>query len=110
VQLPWSRGIAANWTVAGQFASYWPTQDGAHNHIWEATFLVDRQLSAPWDAFIEYAGDFRQRGGSSQLLHVGTAYKLTAHHQIDLHAAVGLSSAAPRSLIGIGYSFLLLSK
>lgn len=54
--------------------------------------------------------DFRQRGGSSQLLHVGTSYKLTAHHQIDLHVAVGLSSAAPRSLIGIGYSFLLLSK
>jgi Putative MetA-pathway of phenol degradation len=110
VQLPWPRGIAANWTVAGQFASYWTTQDGARNHTGEATLLVDRQLIAPWDAFIEYAGDFRQRGGSTQLLHVGTAYKLKAHHQIDLQAAVGLSSAAPRSLIGIGYSFLLLSR
>jgi hypothetical protein len=62
----------------------------------------------PWDAFIEYAGDFPQRGGSSQLLHVGTAYKLAALHQIDFHAAAGLSDAAPRWFVGAGYSYLFL--
>jgi hypothetical protein len=74
-----------------------------------ATLLLDRQLSAPWDAFIEYAADVPEQGGSRQLLHVGTAYKLAAHHQIDFHAAVGLSAAAPRAFMGVGCSHLLLT-
>jgi hypothetical protein len=108
VQLPWSHSLPAGWTVAGQFAAYWPTLAGRRDATGEATVLIDRQLTAPWDAFLEYAADFPERGGSRQLLHVGTAYKLTPHQQIDLHAAVGLSDAAPRSYVGIGYSILLL--
>jgi hypothetical protein len=108
LQLPWSHGLPWDLTVAGQFALYWPTVNGRRDDTREATVLIDRQLTAPWDAFVEYAGDFPNRGGSSQLLHVGTAYKLTPHQQIDLHAAVGLSDAAPRSYLGIGYSFLFL--
>jgi hypothetical protein len=108
VQLPWSHALSGNWTVAGQVAAYWPTVNGERNSTGEVTLLFDRQLSAPWDAFIEYAGDFPQRGGSSQLLHVGTAYKLAAHHQLDLHAAAGLSDATPRWFIGAGYSYLFL--
>ena len=82
---------------------------GARDYTSEATLLFDRQLTAPWDAFIEYAVDVPQRGGSRQLLHVGTAYKLTARHQIDFHAAVGLSEAAVRSYLGVGYSYLWLA-
>jgi len=40
-------------------------------------------------------------------LHAGVSYRPTARQQLDLHAAVGLSEAAPRSLIGVGYSFIL---
>jgi hypothetical protein len=110
VQLPWSRALPWDLTLAGQLAFYWPTVNNLRNGTSEATVLIDRQLTPLWDAFIEYAGDFPQRGGSNQLLHVGTAYKLSPHHQIDLHAAVGLSPAAPRSFVGIGYSFLLLGR
>jgi hypothetical protein len=110
VQLPWSHALPWDLTLAGQVAFYWPTVNGSRNGTSEVTVLMDRQLTAPWDAFIEYAGDFPQRGGSDQLLHVGTAYKLSPHHQIDLHAAVGLSPAAPRSFVGIGYSFLLFGR
>jgi len=110
VQLPWSHSLSASWTLAGQLAAYWPTQDGRHNHTNEATLLFDRQLSAPWDAYIEYAGDFPQRGGSSQLMDVGSAYKLSPHQQIDIHAAVGLTEAAPRWYIGVGYSFICLTR
>jgi len=110
LQLPWSRSLSANWTLAGQLAAYWPTQDGRRNYTSEATLLFDRQLSAPWDAFIEYAGDFPHQGGSSQLMHVGSAYKLSARQQVDVHAAVGLTAAAPRWFIGVGYSFVCLTR
>jgi hypothetical protein len=59
----------------------------------------------PWDAFVEYVGDFPERGGPRHLLHFGTAFKLTNRQQLDFHFGVGLSSAAVDHFIGIGYSF-----
>ena len=110
LQLPWSRSLSTDWTLAGQLAGYWPTVAGGRNFTKEVTLLLDRQLSAPWDAFIEYAADVPQRGGSRQLLHLGTAHKVAARHQIDFHAAVGLSAAAPRAFVGVGYAYLFLGQ
>jgi hypothetical protein len=84
---------------------YVPTIDGAHRVVGESTFLVDRQLTKPWDAFAEYAGDFPQAGGPRHLLHFGTAYKITPQQQLDLHVGVGLSRAAVDHFVGVGYSF-----
>jgi hypothetical protein len=105
VQVPWSRALSANWTAAGMFSVYWPTQGQTRNVTGEATFLFDRQLTKPWDAFLEYAGDFPENGGPRHLLHFGTAYKLAPQHQIDFHVGVGLSAAAVDHIIGVGYSF-----
>jgi Putative MetA-pathway of phenol degradation len=105
LQVPWSRGLSAKWTAAGMFSLYWPTQGRARNLTGESTILFDRQLTGPWDAFVEYAGDFPERGGSRQLLHFGTALKITKRQQLDFHFGVGLSSAAVDHFIGVGYSF-----
>ncbi|MGB8594715.1 MAG: transporter [Candidatus Sulfotelmatobacter sp.] len=107
LQVPWSRVLSANWTAAGMFSVYWPTQGRTRNVTGEFTFLVDRQLTKPWDAFIEYAGDFSEAGGPRHLLHFGIALKIAKQRQIDFHVGVGLSSAAVDHLIGIGYSFRL---
>jgi hypothetical protein len=105
LQVPWSRALSANWTVGGMFSVYWPTQGRTRNLTGESTILLDRQLTGPWDAFVEYAGDFPELGGPRHLLHFGTAQKLAKRHQLDFHFGVGLSSAAVDHLIGIGYSF-----
>jgi hypothetical protein len=105
VQLPWSRKLSDNWTAAGQLAVYWPTEVGGRNVTGESTFLLDRQITKPMDAFIEYAGDFPQRGGPRHLLHFGAAYKVTPKNQIDVHVGVGLSAAAVDHFVGVGYSF-----
>jgi hypothetical protein len=57
------------------------------------------------DVFIEYAGDFPQRGGPRHQLHFGAAYKITPRNQLDVHYGIGLSSAAVDHFVGIGYSF-----
>ncbi len=106
-QLPWSRALSPNWTAAGMLSVYWPTESGRRNVTGETTFLIDRQLTKQWDAFVEYVGDFSETGGPRHLLHVGTAYKLTAQQQVDFHAGVGLSSAAVDHFVGVGYSFRL---
>ncbi len=109
VQVPWSRKLSSNWTAGGQFAVYWPTQasflsDGC-NVTGESTFLLDRQLTKPMDAFVEYAGDFPERGGPRHLPHFGAAYKVADRQQIDVHVGVGLSAAAADHYVGVGYSF-----
>jgi hypothetical protein len=105
IQLPWSRALSSKWTAAGMLSVYWPTQQGRRNTTGESTFLLDRQLTKTWDAFVEYAGDFPQDGGPRHLIHFGTAFKPTPHHQLDLHYGKGLSAAAVDHFIGAGYSF-----
>lgn len=105
VQVPWSRMLTTNWMAAGMFSVYWPTEGGSRNVTGETTFLFDRQLTKPWDAFVEYAGDFPEVGGPRHLLHFGTALKIAKQQQIDFHVGVGLSSAAVDHIVGVGYSF-----
>jgi Putative MetA-pathway of phenol degradation len=109
VQLPWSRGLSKNWTVAGMFSMAWPTQAVAsggtkRNATGQGSVYFDRQLTSPWDAWVEYSGSFPQRGGPQNIIDFGTSYKVTPHQQLDFHAGFGLSSAAPDHFIGFGYS------
>lgn len=105
VQLPWSRALSSNWTAAGMLSVYGLTEDGRRDVTGESTFLLDRQLTKTSDAFVEYAGDFPQRGGPSHLLHFGAAFRPTPNQQLDMHVGVGLSSAAVDHFVGFGYSF-----
>jgi hypothetical protein len=105
VQLPWSHALSAKWTAAGMLSVYWPTEFGRRNVTGETTFLLGRQLTKNWDAFVEYAGDFAEQGGPRHLLHAGTAYRVRPEQQLDLHFGVGLSAAAVDHFIGVGYSF-----
>lgn len=103
--LPWSHPVSKKWTAAGMFSLFWPTQGATRNLNGQLSFLLDRQNTSRWDTFIEYAGDFAQRGGPQHLLHIGTAFKLTSNQQLDFHCGFGLSSAAVDHFIGFGYSF-----
>jgi len=105
LQLPWSRSLSKNWTAAGQFAVMWPTVSGWHNITGQASVYFDRQLTAPWDAYVEYSGAFPQRGDPQHTIDFGAAYKPTPHQQLDLHCNFGLSASTPDHSIGFGYSF-----
>ncbi len=104
LQLPWSRGLSKNWTVAGMFAVYWPTQPAGRNTTGQATLYFDRQMTTTIDAWGEYAGSFPERGGPEHILNFGACMKPTPHQQIDFHASFGLSAAAPDYSVGLGYS------
>ena len=109
VQLPWSHSLAKNWTAAGMFSVMWPTEASPsgvrqRNLTGQASVYFDRQITQPWDAYLEYSGAFPQRGGPQNLIDFGSAYKISAHQQIDFHASFGLSAATPDYAIGLGYS------
>ena len=104
VQLPWSRALSKNWTVAGQFSVMWPTVAEQRNVTGQSSVYFDRQLTPPWDAYVEYSGAFPERGGPQHVIDFGTAYRVTPHQQLDFHCGFGLSAAAPDHFIGFGYS------
>jgi hypothetical protein len=104
IQFPWSRSLPHGWTLAGQLGLLDPTQSVRHNLTGEASLYIDRQLTAPWDAYVEYSGEYPQRGGPQHILDFGTAYKPTPHQQLDLHAGVGLSAEVADYSVGFGYS------
>jgi hypothetical protein len=105
LQIPWSRALSKAWTAAGMVSVAWPTQGPSHNLTGQSSIYLDRQLTGPWDAYVEYSGSFPQRGGPQHSIDFGTAYKVSPHQQLDLHCGFGLSSAAPDHSIGFGYSF-----
>lgn len=104
VQLPWSRALTKTWTAAGMFSVAWPTQGPKRNLTGQASMYFDRQLTQPWDAYIEYSGSFPQRGGPQHQIDFGAAYKISPRQQLDFHCGFGLSAAVPDHAIGIGYS------
>src|SRR3984893_11321094 len=104
VQLPWSRSFKKNWTAAGMFSLLWPTEGARRNLTGQASMYFDRQLTQPWDAYVEYSGAFPQRGGPQHVIDFGTAYKPSPHQQLDFHCGFGLSAATPDHSIGFGYS------
>ena len=104
VQVPWSRALTNAWTLAGQLGVTWPTESGQRNASGQASLYVDRQVTAPMDAYVEYSGAFPQRGGPQHLIDFGMAYKPTPYQQIDVHCGFGRSPVSPQYVVGFGYS------
>jgi Putative MetA-pathway of phenol degradation len=73
----------------------------------ELTFHMEKQITKPWDVFAEYGGDFAQTGGSKEVAHFGTAYKITPKNQVDFHFGFGMSQVTPGRFFAVGYSFRL---
>ena len=105
VKFPWSKDLKSGWSFGGMESLFWNTEDRRRNLTGESTLYIEKQLTRPWDAFAEYGGDFPQWGGSREVAHFGTAYKITPKNQIDFHFGFGLSHSAPGRFFGVGYSF-----
>lgn len=104
IQVPWSRSLSKNWTVAGMYALIDPMQAGGRNVTGQGTLYFDRQLTSLIDAWAEYSGSFAQHGGPQNIISLGACMKPTPHQQIDFHWSYGLSAAAPDYSVGLGYT------
>jgi hypothetical protein len=105
VKVPWSRDLKKGWSVGGMQSIFYQTDGGRRKLIWEPTFYVEREIGKHADVFVESSGDYCRGASSRQLIHFGTAYRITARHQVDFHFGFGLTHAAPSQFIAAGYSF-----
>jgi hypothetical protein len=101
LKFPWSKQLKAGWSIGGIESLFWNTDSGKRNGLWEPTFYIDKEITKPWDAFAEYAGDFAQRNGPKEIAHLGTAYRFTRRQQFDFHFGFDLTQAAPRCFFAV---------
>ena len=104
IKFPWSKDLKAGWSIGGMQSLFWNTDGDRRDGLWEPTFYLEKEITKPWDAFVEYAGDYPQRGGPREIAHFGTAYRVTPRQQVDFHFGFGLSHDAPRRFFAVGYS------
>lgn len=104
LELAWARKLSEKWSVAGLLGFTAPSEPEGRNPTFIPTVSFSRSLSGRWDAFLEYAAQFPQRGGSVQVIHHGYAYALSKSQQLDVHFGFGLTPAAPDFFIGGGYA------
>ncbi|HTE19779.1 MAG TPA: transporter, partial [Armatimonadota bacterium] len=100
----WSKDLSERWAVGGILGFGLPTVDGERSFNFFPAVSFGRSISARWGTFFEWAAEFPEGGGSSQLLHHGYTYALTPVSQLDLHFGFGITRAAPDFFIGAGYA------
>lgn len=100
----WSKDLSERWSVGGILGFGWPTENGERRFSFFPTVSFARSLSERWGTFLEWAGEFPERGRSSQVLHHGYTYALSPVSQLDLHFGAGITREAPDFFIGAGYA------
>jgi Putative MetA-pathway of phenol degradation len=105
LQVPWSRELGSGWGVSGMVTAFFFPSDPNNRLTTESTFVLEKSVSDRADLFVEYVGDYPERGAPRLLLNSGAMYRLTPTQQIDLHVAFGLDRNAPAVVFGVGYSF-----
>ena len=104
IKFPWSKELKRGWSIGGMQSFFWNSDGPRRNGDWEPTFYLEKEIAKPWDAFVEYAGDFSQYGAPREIAHFGAAYRVTTNQQVDFHFGFGISNAAPSRFFAFGYS------
>lgn len=84
-----------------------PNFNERRKHTYQATVILFRSLGDRVDVWGEYAGQFFDRYPSNQIMDFGAVWRPKNRHQVDCRFGVGLTNAAPRAFIGVGYSILV---
>ena len=107
LQFPWSHELGGGWGTDGMLTTFFSPANPINRMTTEMTFAVEKKLAEKVSVFVEYVGDYPDRGSSTSLLNVGGNYLLTRTQQVDFHVAFGLNHNSPDYIFGIGYSFRL---
>lgn len=104
LQFPWSHELRDGWSLSGMLTTFWSPEDSQQHVRVEPTLVLEREIDAHSDLFLEYVGEYFTQGAPAQSINTGGAYRVTRLQQIDFHLAFGLNLQAPRYVFGIGYS------
>jgi hypothetical protein len=95
--------ISEDFTVGYNFGAEWDnTYDPA---TWLYTFSPGFNLGEKWYTYIEAFGFFQKKEGPQHTLAGGLAYYFNNNTKIDISGGFGISKAAPKNYVSLGFSF-----
>ena len=109
IKFPWSKELGSGWSIGGMQSLFWNTDDHRRNGDWEPTFYVEKEITKSGDAFVEYAGDFTQRGGPREIAHFGTAYRITPSNKSIFTSDLAFPMRRRAASLALGTRFALTS-
>jgi Putative MetA-pathway of phenol degradation len=104
LQSPWSWEVGDGWSVNGMLTAFLFPSD-VNKLTTETTLSIEKEIGKNADLFVEYVGDYPERGNSQLLLNSGGPYRITQTQQIDFHVAFGLNDNSADYIFGLGHSF-----
>jgi hypothetical protein len=75
-----------------------------HEFVLGATAVSGTSINEEWSTFFEITVEFSEDSSAPLIAHHGYTILLGDLHQLDLHAGLGLSDAAPDFFAGGGFS------
>jgi Putative MetA-pathway of phenol degradation len=95
--------ITENFAIGYNFGAEWDnTYDSP---TWLYTLSPGFNLGEKWYAYIEAFGFFRKNEPPEHLLDGGVSYCINSNMKVDASAGFGISPAAPKNYLAIGFSF-----
>lgn len=73
LQAPWSWELGGGWSVNGMITAFLFPSD-VNKLTAETTLSIEKEVGAHADLFVEYVGDYPERGANQFLLNSGGAY------------------------------------
>ena len=98
------KDLNTSWSVGWQLSGAWPTVADDHEFVLGATAVSGTSINEEWSTFFEITVEFSEESSAPLIVHHGYTILLGALHQLDLHAGLGLSDAAPDFFAGGGFS------
>ena len=101
--LAWSRELPRGWSLGGIVGHSWA--EGARageTNVLFPTVALAVPVSQSIGTFVEWSAEFGDGADASHILHHGYTLALNPDFQFDVHAAFGLTEAAPDFFIGAG--------
>jgi hypothetical protein len=103
VKVPFSQPLGGSWSLNGQASLFFPTVGDTRAKVFQPTLSVARDFTTRSSGFVEYICEFSSTFHDFSVLHVGTTYQPLPRFQWDVHAGVGIGSAAPEFFVGAGF-------
>ncbi len=103
LRAPWGYPLNKNWSIMGMQSLL--LLNSGRDIQYQPDFMLSRTVGPRAGVFAEYVGFFTHQAAPQQIAHFGGVYKVTRHHQLDMHFGFGMNKSAPAAFVGAGYSF-----
>lgn len=102
-RIPYAIPLPDGWYIYGMEST--ALINNGRDLVFQPFVMLQKNFGLKTSLFAEYGGFFAHKQSAQNISHFGAEYRPSKNHQFDIHWGFGLNKAAPKALIGLGYSY-----